>query len=352
MIAFNFVSLLQIVPDSHVAASIHAYLRPFAETGNFSGAVLVARKGQVLLRESYGMASYDLQVANAVETRFHIASVSEAFTAAAILQLEEQGRVNVTDLVSQFVPDFPDGDRITVNELLTQRSGISDVVDLADYDSFARSPHTLAELVAKIAGLSPAFQPGSAYRYSSSNYELLAFIVEKVSGDNYGAYLRNHIFRPADMPNSGDDGGGSQLVPFAASGYRPAGIAGYEKMPYLDWSNRAGDGSLYSTVDDLYRFDRALYTNVVLTAPERQKYFAECPGSCYGWHIGTRLGHRVMSAQGRSPGFTAELDRFVDDDVTVIVLSNSSSTVSQSPIAEGLAAIVFGQQPPPVAAGR
>jgi CubicO group peptidase (beta-lactamase class C family) len=343
------IGCCQDLPDSQIASRLEAYLKPFVETGNFTGTVLVARKSRVLFRHSYGMANYELRVPNSPETRFHLASVSKAFTAAAILQLQEQGRLSVTDPLSRFIPDFPNGGRITLHNLLTHTSGIPDINDLPDYDTFARSPHTIPELVAKFADLPLESQPGSSYNYSNSNYNLLALVLEKVTGESYRGYLRKHIFDPVGMEESGHDGDASQLIPMAASGYKPAGISDYEKAPYLDWSNKTGNGSLYSTVDDLYRFDRALNTDSVLKASTRQKYFIEGTGNRYGWYIGKRLGHRVMSGKGRSPGFAAELDRFLDDDVTIILLTNSYSTVSQDPIAQALAAIVFGQQPLPPA---
>ncbi len=335
----------QTVSDSQVASQIEAYLQPFAETNNFSGAVLVARKGRVLFERGYGMANYELQVPNSPATRFHIASVSKPFTAMAILQLQEQGKLNISDPISRFVPDFPNGDRITLEHLLTHTSGIPNVNDLPDYDAFARSPHTIEQLVAKFSGLPPDFQPGADYRYSNSNYNLLALILEKVSGEIYGDYVRKHILDPAGMTNSGHDGEALRLIPLAASGYEPAGASSYEKAPYLDWSNKTGNGSLYSTVDDLYRFDRALNTETLLKSATRQKYFVEGRGNRFGWFNRNRFGHRVMSSNGRSPGFTAQLDRFPDDDATVIVLSNSYATVSQDPIAAALGAIVLGEQP-------
>ncbi|MFY9560846.1 MAG: serine hydrolase domain-containing protein [Terriglobales bacterium] len=335
----------QKLADSLVANRLEAYLKPFVETGNFTGVVLVARKGRVLFRRSYGMANYELQVPNSPATRFHIASVSKPFTAMAILQLQEQGRLNVSDPVSRFVPGFPNGDRITLEHLLTHTSGIPNVNDLPDYDTFARSPHTVEQLIGKFSTLPLDFQPGADYHYSNSNYNLLALILEKVSGESYGDYVRQHIFDPAGMTNSGHDGEALRLIPLAASGYEPAGVSSYEKAPYLDWSNKTGNGSLYSTVDDLYRFDRALNSDTLLKSATRQKYFVEGRGNRFGWFNRSRSGHRVMSSNGRSPGFTAQLDRFPDDDVTVIVLSNSYATVSQDPIAAALAAIVLGEQP-------
>jgi len=347
---FGVIAVGEPAPDSQVKSRLEAYLKPFVETGNFTGAVLIARKGRILFRHAYGLANYELQIANSPAIRFHIASVSKPFTAIAILQLEERGRLSVSDPVARFLPDFPNGDKIKLEHLLTHTSGIPNVNDLPDYDTFARSPHTVEQLVAKFASLPLDFQPGSDYHYSNSNYNLLALILEKVTGESYGDYVRKHILEPAGMKNSGHDGEALRLIPLAASGYEPAGTNSYEKAPYLDWSNKTGNGSLYSTVDDLYHFDRALNTDVLVKGPTRQKYFVEGRGNRFGWFQRKRSGHRVMSSNGRSPGFTALLDRYPDDDVTVIVLSNSYATVSQDPIGPALAAIVFGEQPekPPV----
>jgi hypothetical protein len=147
------------------------------------------------------------------------------------------------------------------------------------------------------------------------------------------------------MTNSGHDGDFAKPIHLAAAGYVPAGVSGYDKAPYVDWSTKTGNGSLFSTVDDLFRFDRALKAEILLKSSTCQNYFAEGDGNRYGWYIGRRLGHRVMSAKGRSPGFVAELDRYPDGDLTVILLSNSYSTVTQDPIAQAIAAIMFGQQP-------
>lgn len=343
----NALARGQARTDRDIESRLRAYLKPFDETGNLSGTVLVARSGRVLFRQSYGMASYELHVPNSPETRYHIASVSKPFTALAILQLQEQGRLSLSDPVSRFLPDFPNGERITLDNLLTHTSGIPDINDIPDYDTFARSPHTIEQLVAKFAGLPLEFQPGTDQRYSNSNYNLLALVLEKISGESYEDYLRKHIFEPAGMPSSGADGDASRVIPSLASGYVPAGISDYERATYIDWSNKTGNGSLYSTADDLYRFDRALNTDALLKSAPRQKYFVEGEGNRYGWYMFKRLGHRLMAAKGRSPGFTAELDRFPDDDVTIILLTNSYSTVSQDPIASGIAAIVFGKQTSP-----
>jgi CubicO group peptidase (beta-lactamase class C family) len=343
-------ALAQTPDERETARRLSAYMEPFDKTRNFSGTVLVARGGHILFQQSYGMASYELMVPNSNQTRYHIASVSKTFTALAIQQLQEQGRLNISDPVSRYIPSFPNGDRITIDNLLIHASGIPDINGLLDYDTFALSPHTAEQLVAKFAELPLEFQPGAEQRYSNSNYNLLALVVEKVSGETYEGYLGRHIFGPLGMQNSGADGDTSRVIPSLAPGYVPSGVADYERAPYLDWSNKTGNGSIYSTAEDLYRFDRALNTDALLKSATRQRYFVDGPGNRYGWYMTKRLGHRLMAGKGHSPGFTAELDRYIEDDVTIILLSNSYGTAAQDPIAEGMAAIVFGQQlpsPPP-----
>jgi len=343
----------QSKPDSTIAARIRGYLAPFAATGNLSGTVLVARNGQILFEQSYGMANYEWQIPNSAKTRFHIASVSKPFTAAAILQLQEQGRLQVSDPISRYLPDFPQGDRVTLDQLLTHTSGIPDINGLEDYDTFARSPHTLDQQIAKFAGLPLQFQPGSKTSYSNSNYILLATIIEKVSGQNYADYLAAHIFAPCGMHDTGQDGDATRIIPFSAAGYEPVELIGYKKSPYLDWSNKTGSGSLYSTADDLLRFDRALNAGKVLSEATRKKYYVEGDENTYGWYFynrseqhGFESGHRLMAGKGHGTGFSAELDDYPDDGLTIIILSNSFSTVTQDPIIGGLAAIVFGNDPP------
>src|SRR5437763_9412286 len=170
MLLWGSIACCQTATGPTSANQIEAYLQPFVESGNFTGAVFVSRHREIILRKAYGMANYELLVPNSPETRFHIASLSKPFTAAAILQLQEQGRLTLTDHLSRFLPDFPNADKITLDHLLTHTSGIPNVNDLPDYDAFARTPHTLPGLVAKFAALPLEFEPGSDYDYSSSNY--------------------------------------------------------------------------------------------------------------------------------------------------------------------------------------
>lgn len=327
-----------------IEAEVDAYVKPYLEMGGFSGSILIARGGKVLLKKGYGMANYELGVPNTPQTKFHIASVSKPFTAAAIMLLQERGLLNFSDPLNRFIPDYPGGDKITVHHLLTHTSGIPNVNNFPDYDAKSRFPQTPASLVEMFKGKPLIMQPGGQYNYSNSNYNLLAYLIEKVSGQGYGDFLRENIFEPLSMKDTGHDAQATTLLRNRASGYVPVGLDGVENAPYLDWTSKTGNGSLYSTVEDLYKWDRALYTERPLKKPVLERMFtAHVEGVGYGWFIGKRLNRRVIRISGRSPGFSAELQRYVDDDLCVVVLGNNYAPTA-STIADDVAAIALGEK--------
>ncbi len=322
-----------------------AYVNRYVEGKNFSGAVLIAHGGKILLAKGYGMANYELGVPNTPRTKFHIASTSKPFTAAGILLLEERGALRVEDPLSKYVADYPNGDKITIHHLLTHTSGIPDVNRFPEYDRESKFPHTPAQLIDLFKNKPLDFQPGERYGYSNSNYNLLAYIIEKVSGKRYGEFLRENIFAPLVMKDTGHDGDSAEMLVNRASGYVPAGLGDVANAPYLDWSIKTGNGSLYSTVEDLYKWDRALYTDGVLNASSRAKMFQDYGARAgYGWFVRQRFGRRGAAINGRSPGFTSSLERFVNDDLCIIVLSNNYSGIASS-LAGDVTAIVFGEKP-------
>jgi len=327
----------------NIEARVDEYLQPYIEAEGFSGAVLIAKGGKIVLSKGYGMANYELDVPNTAQTKFHIASISKTFTAASILILEEKGKLSVRDPLAKFIPDYPRGDKITIHHLLTHTSGIPNVNDFADYEEKSRFPHTLKEIISWFKDKPLEFKPGEKYSYSNSNYNLLAYIIEEVSGKSYGEFLKENIFEPLGMNNTGHDGTAGTLLKNRASGYVPASGSGIENAPYLDWSIKAGNGSLYSTVEDLYKWDRALYTEKILKKSTLNRIFTEhMSGTGYGWFVGKHLNRQVVYYNGRSPGFTSYLDRFVDDDACIIILSNNYAPVPHLMVKD-LAAILFGE---------
>ncbi len=323
---------------------VDEYIKPFATAKAFSGAVLIAKGGKILVNKGYGLANYELNVPNTPQTKFHIASLSKAFTAAAILILQERGLLKVNDPLTKYIPDYPNGAAITLHHLLVHTSGIPNVNDFPDYNLQSRSPQTPETLIALFKNKPAVMKVGERYNYSNSNYNLLAYIIEKVSGKSYGEFLKANIFDPLGMQNTGHDGRAGALLANRAAGYVPVGVDELENAPYLDWTIKTGNGSLYSTVEDLYRWDRALYTEKFLQRSSLDQLFAEhLPNVGYGWFISRRHNRRCIRFAGRSPGFQCEFQRYVADDVCVIVLSNNYAGTA-SMIISDLAALVLGEK--------
>jgi len=347
------LAMLSVKPEPGVgdtlSRKVDRYLAPYLQGNNFTGVVLIARGDRVLVNTAYGLANRSWRIANMPGTRFHIASVSKPFTAAAILVLEERGLLRTRDQVSKYVPDFPHADEITLLHLLTHTSGIPNVNDMPEYETAQRLPQTPRSLIALFKNEPLHFPPGTKYEYSNSNYILLAYIIEAVSRKAYGEFLRENIFSPLGLADAGHDGNAADVIARCASGYQPHGVTDLENAPYVDWSAKTGNGSLYSTASDVFRFIRA-YAQGMLVKPETvMQVWTEKPGNNFGWFVRKSHGQLAVATNGRSPGFTASAEYYPAQKLTVVVLSNSYSPVSQSPIAEDLAAMALGQSVPPPA---
>jgi CubicO group peptidase (beta-lactamase class C family) len=333
--------------DSTLEARIEAYVRPYVESNNFSGALLVARAGKVVVRRAWGYANVELHVPNTPDTRFQIASVSKSFTAAAILLLEERGRLRVDDPLDKHLPGYPNGDRIRILHLLTHTSGIPNVNAFPEYDERARSPQRLEDIVAWFRDRPLDFEPGARYAYSNSNYNLLALLIERVSGRPYGVFLKEALLDPLGLSHTAHHGDAGELIPERASGYVPVGFADIANAPYLDWSIKTGNGSLYSTVDDLLRWERSLAEPRLLGTQSLRRMFTDHgAGAGYGWFI--RSGdHPSVAITGRAPGFSASVERFTNEDLTVILASNLYSSITQA-MAADVAALALGEDRKPL----
>jgi CubicO group peptidase (beta-lactamase class C family) len=322
---------------------IDAYLKPLVEANNFIGVVHVTRGDRVLFEKGYGLANGELNVPNGPETRFHIASVSKAFTAAAILLLEERGQLAVSSPVSTYLPDYPNGDKITLEHLLTHSSGIPNVNSFPDYDRESFFPHTLPQIVSLFRDKPLDFEPGTNHRYSNSNYNLLALVIETVSGQSYGDFLKANIFEPLSLRTTLHDGEASMPIPNRATGMEPQGLRGLKLAPRIDWSIKTGNGSLVTTAADLAKFARSIFEGRLLRPASLAKIMASGPVFPYGWTDRARSGRKLKGAGGRSPGFVSNVDYVLADGTCIIVLSNSYSPVAQDPVAPAIEAIVAGE---------
>src|SRR5438132_7823108 len=221
-------------------------VRSYADAGLFSGVVLVTKGNSNVYADAFGLADRALNVPNTLQSRFHIASLSKPITAVAILKLVEQGKLSLEDHLSKFVADFPSGDKITIEELLTHYSGLTDASADADFNEWSRFPQTTTALVERAKKKPLQSEPGTHYFYSNSNYHILAFIIERLSGQNYGAFIENEILKPAGMNNTAHHADAGAIISGLVHGYSPASATDFENAPYLDWTCKTGNGSLYS----------------------------------------------------------------------------------------------------------
>ncbi len=336
-VAFASSSSLQL------KRSVDEYVQPYLDTGNFSGSVLIAKGDQVLFSGAYGLANLNSETPNEPDTAYYLASTSRIFTSAAILLLEQKGLLSVEDPLSRHIPRWPRGDEITIHHLLTLSAGFPNINSMGGYAAWSSSPQTPESLCARFRDLPLEFEPGTRSVHSNSNYNVLALLIEKISGQTYGEFLRSEFFEPLGMSRTAHDGS-SLDIPYRADGYRPVGLAKLEVHKLDQWSVKTGNGSIYSTVEDLYRFDRMLVNDTLLSAASTQKLFTEhFPSNGYGWFLGDRSGSKRVSISGRSPGFGSSWQRLVDPDLTVIVLGNIYNGVP-STIADDLVSLVLGEE--------
>src|SRR3990172_579170 len=201
VLSLFFIKLIKKRPT--VQAKVDEYINAYVNMEQFSGSILIAKGGNILVSKGYGMANYELDVPNGPKTKFRIGSVTKQFTAMAIIQLQEKGLLIFNDPLSKFIPDYPRGNEITLLHLLNHTSGIFNYNESKELQEKMKYPISLERLVESFKNTPLEFTPGEKYQYSNSNYVLLTYIIEKVSGKSYETYLQENIFQPLGMNNSG-----------------------------------------------------------------------------------------------------------------------------------------------------
>ncbi len=314
-----------------VRAAMDAYLQPYVRSGNLAGVVLVEKKGKVVLQQAYGFADREHRVRNTTATRFHIASVSMQFTAAAILRLVDTGTLSLDEHVGDFVPGIEGANRISIRDLLTERSGLPDINGLPGYDDVLQHHQTPASLAAKIEGRPLLFEPGSKFLHEEhSAYNLLALIVEKKTGLPFAAAVERLVFRPAGLPASGVDDDSLKDASSMATGYEPEGTYGLRRANRIHWSAKTGNASVYTTAGDEARWVDALFRGRQLSASSREAVLDTSLRVGYGWFKGPdqRFGETAYYMNGRAPGFSSFVLYLPKAQTTVVVLSNIYSSAT------------------------
>jgi len=308
--------------------SANAAVARVAREDGFSGAILVARGDQILLRRAAGFADRARKIRNTPDTKFRIESITKQFTAAAILLLVEDGKLALSDPIAKYYSDIPQSWRgITIAELLTHGSGIVDCGCSPRQDS-----HSYEDFILDAEAEALAFKPGTDYLYSNAGYALLTAAVERASGESYTRFMRRRIFAPLGMRNTGSGSIPGDVV----KGYIRSKSGGHDVWKNgitTDQSTFGGFGSIYSTLDDMLVWNRALQGDKLLSAASRKKMFTDYGHNYgFGWRFASKLGRRLIWHTGAYPtaGFVSLLDSFPDDGVTVIALSNNSGLTDAS----------------------
>lgn len=331
---------------------IDALLKQYNDYGQFNGSILVAENGKVIYKKGFGMANMEWNIPNQPDTKFRIASITKQFTAALVLQLVEEGKIKLDGKITDYLTDYrkDTGGRVTIHQLLNQTSGIPDYSARPNFSAeISRIPYAVADFVKKFASDELEFEPGAKYRYSNSGYSILGAIIEKVTGKTYETALQERILVPAGMTNSGYDHN-SSLLEKRASSYEKT-PAGYVNAPYIDMSIPYAAGSMYSTVEDLYKWDQSLQEDKILSAESKRLMFTPGLGN-YGYGIRitdqpigkSDLKTKIIWHGGAGiNGFASLISRAVEKRQTVIILDNAGNVLNLPKITSSILGILNGQ---------
>jgi CubicO group peptidase (beta-lactamase class C family) len=335
----------QTTDEADIRAQLDAAAKAFTPGHGFMGSVLVAVGERRLLDKGYGMANVQTSLASAPQVKYRIGSLTKQFTAAAILLLQQDGRLCVNDPVGRYMPDTPPAwSSIALAELLGHTSGIPDLTRDPDFPAWSQTPRNWPELLARFRDKPLDFKPGARFEYSSSNYELLGAIIEKVSGQGYGDFLRRRIFEPLGMGDTGLDRDGL-VVSKRAQGYRIQPPGALTPAPPSSLTVAWSAGALYSTSEDLLRWERGLFGGQLLSvASLRQMTTPGLGGYGMGVFVVTdpATGLKVVAHGGAIEGFHSFLIYAPERRVTVAVLSNVEGFAPDK-LAQDLLAIAAGR---------
>ncbi|MBD2751780.1 serine hydrolase [Spirosoma validum] len=357
-----FLATLLITSVSHfvsaqstrsTAEKLDEYLQAVANLHRFNGTALIAQKGKILIQKGYGWRNEAAKIANDTSSIYQLGSITKTFTGAAILQLQAEGALSVNDKLSKYLPDYPNGDQITLDDLFAHTSGIYDFKNFL-YQKEGPDKLDVTHPVAKERMVSlfshkpVTGKPGEKMQYTNSGYFLLGLIIEKVTGKPFETVIRERFLAPLRMTQTGFD---------FVNLKRPGKTVGYTyykdsvlvaEAP-IDSTVGYAAGGMYSTVGDLYRWAQAIQSNQLLTAADRQRAFTPIGKTTwsYGWGINTFNGNKTLAIQnGNLPGYATFFILAPKEDIVFVVLANiddASDLTTLDPIVRDLVLITFGE---------
>lgn len=329
-----------------IQSKLIKYMKDYSKQNGFNGTILISKDDDILLNRGYGMADYDKKVANTPHTVFEIGSITKQFTAAAILMLQENKLLSVQDPISRYIPDYPNGDKIKIYNLLTHTSGIPEY--LPSFASLESRKHTYTpeEIIDRFKNRPFDFSTGTSFEYSNSNYVLLGYIIEKVSNMKYEDYMEKNILKPLKLNETGFLSKKSQIKNKAV-GYsildRESNC--YIPSPEMEYSLPYAAGEIYSTDEDLYKWEKALFAGKLIKKESLNEMFTpDLDNYGYGWLINkSARGDKIISHGGATIGFTSYVSKDVDKNYIIIILSNKNTDDFYKNIIDGVSEIIEGK---------
>jgi CubicO group peptidase (beta-lactamase class C family) len=336
-------------PEDRLSKSIDSLVSP-QFTGNQPGAeILIAKKGQIVYKKGFGSANLELNVPVQPDMVFDLGSITKQFTAAAILQLVEQGKITLQDSLQQYIKDYPSkGYRITIENLLTHTSGIPDYMQMDTGDPYAeRKDFKPKEIIDLFKALPLQFEPGTRFSYSNSGYFLLGYIIEQITGESYYQYVREHILVPSGLDHTFFNQPG-KIIPGHVNGYKKEGGL-YKKADYWSATLPYAAGDLVSNAADLFKWHQALYAGKVLKKETLHRAVTpfilkngSSAGYGYGWYQKDFNSVKSIGHGGAITGFLTDEMYYPDEDVYVVILCNCEC-IAKDELAVSVAGLALGK---------
>jgi len=346
LLQFGAAKAQQNADTGDLSRQIDAYVNSAFKLGKFNGAVLVAQKGEIILEKGYGWRNFATRTLNDSNSVFQIGSLTKPFTAMVILKLQEEGKLSVNDRLNKYFPQQKGAETITLQNLLDHTSGLNNYTDIFGPEDSAIISHPVSQQrVIGIFKQKPlSFKPGTKFEYCNSGYFLLGVIIEKLTGMSYERAVRQLIFSPLQMNNSGFDFINLHSAS-KAKGYLTADADKPDPAVLMDSTVTYAAGAIYSTVGDLYKWAKAIGKGEILSKSSRDEAFTphlERYGD--GWWIDTLFGEKYITHAGGLQGFMSNFMYFPDKDITIILLNNFGNYGgSLSDINTGISAILLGK---------
>ena len=340
---------------SEKVQKIDDLMNQYSDYMQFNGSVLVANNGEVILKKGYGLANMEWGIPNSPNTKHRVGSITKQFTSMLIMQLVEEGKLELDKPVTTYLKDYPGktGDQVTIHHLLTHTSGVPNMTSFPGFfENMSRDPYSVKELTQVFADSSLVFNPGEKFAYSNSGYVLLGAIIEEVTGKSYEEVLHERILDPLNMKDTGYDHF-EEIIKNRSTGYEQKGSK-FTNSKYLDMSIPYAAGSLYSTVEDLYKWHKALLENKLISEESKEIMFTAHKkmgpqAAAYGWFVGhQKFGQEKDSVfttvhSGGINGYSALITRIPNDDALIVLLNNTGGKPLND-ITESIGRILYGEE--------